>query len=118
MQESSDRVEDGASVAEESRTMLKEISEVSVRIGHYIDSITEATQSMGPSNQRVAAVLENITHLSEDVSTNMQEVAASVEEQAGSVEEIAALMNQLEGMSRELYDLISLYTPSAENATP
>jgi methyl-accepting chemotaxis protein len=117
MQESSSRVEDGASVAEDSRVMLREISDVSVRIGHYIDSITEATQAMGPSNQRVAGVLENITRLSEDVATNMQEVAASVEEQAGSVEEIAALMNQLEGMSRELYDLISLYTPSTESTT-
>jgi methyl-accepting chemotaxis protein len=116
MQESSDRVEDGASVAEDSRAMLREISEVSVRIGYYIDSITEATQTMGPSNQRVVGVLETITELSQDVATNMQEVAASVEEQAGSVEEIAALMNQLESMSRELYDLISLYTPSAESA--
>jgi hypothetical protein len=26
-------------------------------------------------------------------------------------------MNQLEGMSRELYDLISLYTPSTESTT-
>ncbi|MEW6554796.1 MAG: methyl-accepting chemotaxis protein [Actinomycetota bacterium] len=117
MQESIERVEDGASVAAEARAMLKDISDVSVRIGHFIDSITDATRSMGPNNERISGVIEAMTQLSEDVAANMQEVAASVEEQAGSVQEITALMHELDAMSRGLHELISFYKPSAETAS-
>lgn len=117
MQESSDRVEDGASVAEEAQAMLAEVYDVSMRIGHFIDSITDATKAMEPSNQKVAGVLETITLLSEDVAANMQEVAASIEEQAGSVQEIVAMMHEFDSMSKSLYNLISIYSPSTEQAT-
>jgi methyl-accepting chemotaxis protein len=117
MQESIGRVEDGTSVVAEAQAMLAEISDVSVRIGHFIDSITEAAGAMGPSNEKISRVLGNITQLSEDVAANMQEVSASIEEQAGSVQEIAALMQELDEMSRSLHNLISLYTPSSKLAT-
>jgi len=114
MQESILRVEDGTSVAAEAQAMLAEISDVSLRIGHFIDSITEAVGAMGPSNDRISGVLADITMLSENVTANVQDVAASIEEQAGSVQEIAALMHELDGMSRSLHHLISIYTPSGE----
>lgn len=117
MQESIGRVEDGTSVAAEAQAMLAEISDVSLRIGHFIDSITEAVGAMGPSNERISGVLENITRLSQDVTANMQDVAASIEEQAGSVQEISALMHELDGMSRNLHHLISIYTPASEIST-
>jgi methyl-accepting chemotaxis protein len=117
MQESIGRVEDGTSVAAEAQAMLAEISDVSLRIGHFIDSITEAVGAMGPSNERISGVLDNITRLSQDVTANMQDVAASIEEQAGSVQEISALMHELDGMSRNLHHLISLYTPASEIST-
>jgi methyl-accepting chemotaxis protein len=117
MQESISRVEDGTSVAAEAHAMLEEISNVSVRIGHFIDSIAEATRAMEPSNEKISGVLATITQLSEDVAANMQEVSASIEEQAGSVQEITALMNELDDMSKSLHALISIYTPAAENAT-
>jgi methyl-accepting chemotaxis protein len=116
MQESIGRVESGTSVAAEAQVILAEISDVSVGIGHFIDSITDATSAMGPSNERVAEVVSAITRLSEDVAANMQEVAASVEEQASSVQEITALMHELDGMSRGLHDMISMYTLSTDNA--
>ncbi|MBN2026341.1 MAG: hypothetical protein JW854_06250 [Actinobacteria bacterium] len=114
MQESIGRVEDGTSVAVEAQSMLAEISDVSLRIGRFIDAITEAVGAMGPSNERISGVLDNITRLSQDVTANVQDVAASIEEQSGSVQEIAALMHELDGMSRSLHNLISVYTPSGE----
>ncbi|RJP34827.1 MAG: hypothetical protein C4536_01915 [Actinobacteria bacterium] len=117
MRESIGRVEDGTSVAAEAQAMLAEISDVSVRIGRFIDSITDAAGAMGPSNAKISHVVSTIAQLSEDVAANMQEVAASIEEQAGSVQEISALMHELDGMSRSLHDLISIYTPSSEVAT-
>jgi methyl-accepting chemotaxis protein len=114
MQESVVRVEDGTSVTSEAQAMLAEISDVSVKIGRFIDSINEAAGAMVPSNEKISSVISTITRLSEDVAANMQEVAASVEEQAGSVQEIAALMHELDTMSRSLHDLISMYTPSID----
>ncbi len=115
MQESIGRVEDGTNVAAEAQAMLAEINDVSLRIGHFIESIGEAAGAMGPSNERISGVLSAITLLSEDVAANMQEVAASVQEQAGSVQEIAALMHDLDEMSRSLHGLLSMYTPASES---
>ncbi len=111
MKEENAKVEQGWRMTAEAQSMLSEIREASVTVSRLVEAVSEASEQVGPSSEKVRVGIKDIVRVSEEGSANLQEVTASVEEHSASMEEIAARMHELQEMSSKLSDFASSYAP-------
>ena len=110
MQAGTQETENGAALAEEAGTALKQIQSVVGDVSAQVTSIYTAAEEMLASSQEVtvsitevAAVVEEASASAEEMSNSAEQVAASVQAVARALEQQATAVEELSSATGDLY---------------
>lgn len=102
-------VEEGLSIAEESKMTFQEIVERTSTVAGQIENMAAVSEEMAAGSEQVSASFTSIASISQNTTSSTQQIAAASEQQLASSEEINAIAQTLHLLAAELNGLISKF---------
>lgn len=102
-------VEEGLSIAEESKMTFQEIVQRTSKVAGQIENMAAVSEEMAAGSEQVAASFTSIASISQNTTSSTQQIAAASEQQLASSEEINAIAQTLHLLAEELNGLIGKF---------
>lgn len=102
-------VEEGLSIAEESKMTFQEIVQRTSKVAGQIENMAAVSEEMAAGSEQVAASFTSIASISQNTTSSTQQIAAASEQQLASSEEINAIAQTLHLLAEELNGLVGKF---------
>ena len=103
------QVEEISSAAEDMTQSSNELVDAMDSVSAIVEENTAATEEMSAGSSEVSQAIENIASVSEENSAATEEVSAATEEMSAQVQEVAASAASMAEMAQQLMELVSRF---------
>ncbi len=103
------QVEEISTAAEEMTQSSNELVDAMDSVSAIVEENTAATEEMSAGSSEVSQAIENIASVSEENSAATEEVSAATEEMSAQVQEVAASAASMAEMAQQLMELVSRF---------